>query len=113
MQKYILVFMFVCLAGCGMSHETTRVEYGHVVVHTQSRVGFASAESTEERSTPLMERCLARVGALPNTLNPQGEEVDVAQTVCTNHVVKEIHRDDRQLDDEAEPYRGYYGLYGR
>jgi hypothetical protein len=111
MRKYILTFMLVCLTGCGMSYERTRVEHGRVTIHTTANVGYASAESVEERDDPLMERCLARVGALPNAQDSAGNEVSVSQTLCTNHVVKEVNRDDEQLDDEADPYADYYRYY--
>lgn len=111
MHKYIFAFMLVCLTGCGFSYERTRVEHGRVIARTTTNVGYASVESVEESDDPLMEKCLARVGALPNAQDSAGNEVSVSQTLCVNHVVKEVNRDDEQLDHEADPYADYYRYY--
>lgn len=112
MHKYILTFMVVCLMGCGFSYERTRVEHGRIIARTTTNVGYASVESVEESDDPLMEKCLARVGALPNAQDSAGNEVSLSQTVCANHVVKGIDREDHQLDHEAEdPYEAYYRYY--
>lgn len=109
-MKKIAIVLFVCLAGCGMSFESTRVENGRPIAHTRSYVGYASVEETTEYDRPLMETCLANVGDLPQIVTKDGQTIDTAATWCLQNTKKELDRNNHQLDHEAEEhyYEGFY-----
>ena len=107
MKNGLFATMFI-LAGCGMSYESTHVEYGQLISHTQGSVGFASAESTTEIDGPYMQRCLAEVGTLPTTVDKAGQTHDTATELCLNKVVHRLGREERALDEEANE-RYFYG----
>jgi hypothetical protein len=104
-MKYLLIAMFMCLAGCGMTIDSTRMVNGRVVARTTGGVGYRAIDLKTEVSTPLKEECLAKVGNIPD-----------ADEVCNWEVARQLEREDRQLDWQSQPY-GYssygYGSYGR
>ncbi|MEO5927717.1 MAG: hypothetical protein ABIO72_03270 [Patescibacteria group bacterium] len=106
-MKKLIIGLFICLTGCGMSYDSKYAEDGHTVARSYGSVGYASAESTYEHNDPRYEACLADVGDVPNTVDKDGHEIDTAASWCLAHVRRGLNRDDRQLDQATQPY--YYG----
>jgi len=85
------------LVDCELSIRETQIENGRVVSRTEGGIGWNSTDIVSERSNPLMESCLAKVGALPN-----------AHAICAEDIRREIVRQRRVLEIYSNPY-GYGG----
>lgn len=105
MKTMVGLFGSLLLAGCGMTVTSARIVNGREISQTKTVVGFDSVETTTETNDPLMERCLAQVGAFPDVQD--GERTFTARELCAREVLRELERQDEQKRLYADPYYFY------
>jgi hypothetical protein len=102
MKSVAIWFFFLFLTGCGMSVTSSRIVNGREISRTKTDVGYASVETTTEINDPMMERCLAELGAFPGV--QEGERVLTAEDICAREVLGEFKSRSRQIQVYSDPY---------